>query len=305
MKKIIFWLAFLCSFGSVAGYTIVDGTVLKVNLDEDRIVSSLALPTWASLPLKNLVQQAGGVAGINAAYFCPDEDAYHRCGQGNKTTSDRIHEGKVYSKWGKDTGARGILGFTKTNDVLFVQNNFGYVPGSYEGNTNQERFDEIYFGIGNFPILLDQGVDVVDQFDDVIDAKMKASALKGFICHTRDEKTVYMGFVPSKTIYEMPGYIKEKYGCYNAINIDAGGSAGLYDDGRYVLTPWRNVVDAFVILEGAQPAYKLTAIDRKIVAKLQERNIPKKSIRLLLEHLKKKKEEKWIRVRAILAELLK
>lgn len=288
-------------------YSVIDGTVVQIDLQQDTIVSSLA-PAWTAMPLKDLAEQVNGTIAMNAGYFCPEEVEYTWCGGGNKTTSDRIYQGVVYSKYKKDTWARGIMGFTKDNEALFVQNNFGYVPGSYEGNTNQERFDDIYYGIGNFPILLDQWADVVSEFDDVIDHKMKNKSTKGFICHTADKRYVYMGFIPNKTIYEMPAYIEEAYGCYNAINLDAGGSAGLYENGKYLLTPGRNVVDAFVVIPGGgngttanndQSSYVLTSVDRAIVAKIKQKNLSRTVLQAVLTKLSSKKEAKWIRIRAI------
>jgi len=39
-------------------------------------------------------------------------------------------------------------------------------------NTNQDRIDEVYYGIGNFPILIDNGIDVTIEMGLLIDDKM-------------------------------------------------------------------------------------------------------------------------------------
>ncbi len=140
------------------------------------------------------------------------------------------------------------MGVTKDNKALFVQNNHGYV-GKYKNNTNKDRYNDMYYGIGNFPVLLDKGQDVLSFYwPDEIDRKMKSKQMKGFICHTQDWNTIYMWQVPAKTIYEMPAYLKSKYGCWNAINLDAGGSSAVYANGKYLVGPWRNIVDAYVIV---------------------------------------------------------
>lgn len=241
-------LGFLClvlSVGGTSAYSIVDDSVIKVDLQVDEIVAAVT-PTGTATNLRDLIDQRGGVAGMNGAYFCPDESAYSRCGDGNTTTSLRVVDGVLHSKYGKDTGTQGVMWFSSDNDVVFVQNNFGYV-GNYENNTNKDRYDEIYNGIGNFPILLDQWVDPLAYYDDVIDSKMKAKATKWFICHTQDGRYVYLWFVRNKSIYDMPGYLKDRYDCYNAINLDAGWSSALYADQTYIVWPGRNIVDAFVI----------------------------------------------------------
>ena len=60
-----------------------------------------------------------------------------------------------------------------------------------------------------------------------LDAKMKAKANKTFICSTQDKKTVYMGVVGTINLVQMPAYLKKNFGCYNAINLDAGSSIGM------------------------------------------------------------------------------
>gem|GEM_PF-6148625 len=39
-------------------------------------------------------------------------------------------------------------------------------------NTNQEKIGEMHYGIGNFPILIDNGIDVTLESAHLIDNKM-------------------------------------------------------------------------------------------------------------------------------------
>jgi exopolysaccharide biosynthesis protein len=96
------------------------------------------------------------------------------------------------------------------------------------------QLGDVYEGIGNFPVLLLDGQNVLSESEAKIDAKMKAKGTKNFICYTADESTVYMGQVMNKTIYEMPQYLKDTFGCHNAINLDAGGSLSLIYNGKYI-----------------------------------------------------------------------
>jgi hypothetical protein len=58
--------------------------------------------------------------------------------------------------------------------------------------TTTDKIDNIYFGLGNFPVFLLDGEDVIYGYTAYLDAKMKARANKTFICSTKDKKTVYM-----------------------------------------------------------------------------------------------------------------
>ena len=40
-----------------------------------------------------------------------------------------------------------------------------------------------------------------------------------------------------------------RFNCVDAINLDNGGSLALYDQGKYIVGPGRNIMDAFVIVK--------------------------------------------------------
>ena len=61
--------------------------VIKVILDgQDFVVTSLAGNGGDTLP--NLVNKAGGTAGVNGVFFCPDDYSY--CGKQTHTISERV-----------------------------------------------------------------------------------------------------------------------------------------------------------------------------------------------------------------------
>lgn len=46
----------------------------------------------------------------------------------------------------------------------------------------------------------------------------------------------------------MPDFIR-RFGCIDAINLDNGGSLAMYNTGKYIVGPGRNIMDAFIIVK--------------------------------------------------------
>lgn len=80
-----------------------------------------------------------------------------------------------------------------------------------------------------------------------IDAKMRAKSLKNFICAKKDG-TILMGGIEGVTIFEMPNLLL-KFDCYNALNLDTGGSTAMTFNGKYIKGPGRSIMDAFVVVK--------------------------------------------------------
>ena len=51
----------------------------------------------------------------------------------------------------------------------------------------------------------------------------------------------------------MPDYLKTTFNCYNAMNLDAGGSLGMVYKGTVKSKEGRKIMDAFVVVESATP----------------------------------------------------
>ena len=73
------------------------------------------------------------------------------------------------------------------------------------------------------------GANVIPKYIDagLITDKMRAKAVKSFICRTK-ENDIKMGTISSISIVDVPLFIKQ-FGCVDAINLDSGGSLALYD----------------------------------------------------------------------------
>ena len=152
-------------------------------------------------------------------------------------------------------------------------------------NINAERIQELYFGISNFPVLLIKGEDVTAGAREYIDSKMTGKGNRNFICSTEDETTIYMGVVGSASVRDMAPYLKQHFGCYNALFLDAGASTAMvYDEKVLDRGTRRQITDAFVVVNREQylalggtlpqnvypyyPEYQLTDEDKRFVKKL-------------------------------------
>ncbi|MBP7062466.1 hypothetical protein KA037_02825 [Patescibacteria group bacterium] len=60
------------------------------------------------------------------------------------------------------------------------------------GNSNSGRIDDIYYGISNFPILLDKGIDRTEESPNLISKQMNTASRKAFICTNETGDTIYM-----------------------------------------------------------------------------------------------------------------
>lgn len=247
MKKFLAIIIFGTILQNISyGYIIHNNTVAEIPLEDYYFQTRIGNPLAT---VKEKTRALWASIGINASFFCPAERAYNYCGANNGTSSDRIVAGTIHSKYPEDTWERAIIGVTQNNEPLFVQNNNRQ---GYMANTNQDRIGEVYYGIGNFPILIDNGVDVTIEMGLLIDDKMLGKWTRSFICIPEAHDRIFMGFVPNKSMYEMGKYLKETYGCHFAINLDAGASSAMVVDDRHIVWPGRKVVDGFVAIPKEQ-----------------------------------------------------
>lgn len=222
--------------------------VIKVILDgQDFVVTSLA--SNGGDTLANLVNKVGGTAGVNWVFFCPDDYSY--CGRETHSISERVFmgNGKDYSTFWPDTSIRMVFGFDKQGVPMLAQNNLWSLQDVGLWTKTTDKIDDVYFGLGNFPVFLLDGEDVIYGYTSYLDAKMKTKGNKTFICSTQDKKTVYMWVVGGINLPQMPDYLKKNFDCRNAINLDAGNSLGMVYSG-FILDQWprKRIMDAFVVL---------------------------------------------------------
>ena len=134
--------------------------------------------------LKSLINQVGGIAGINGAYFIPRD--YTKLP--DSTNAPRISGGdmKTFSRFAPDTGANVLFGWDNTGEPLVVQNNI-WGESLLRQNYNSGSLLQMQSGIGNFPALLINGKDTLPLYQNTsfITPKMSGRSNKSFICFTK------------------------------------------------------------------------------------------------------------------------
>lgn len=206
----------------------------------------VAVASNTGTTLESLVKSVGGIAGINGAYFSPRDYT----GLPDSTSTVRIMHGDgfTYSRYFPDTGVNGIFWFLGDGSPILVQNNI-YGEKTIRENSHSGMILEVESGIANFPILLASWVNLVPRYESagLITAKMKVKSTKSFICRTATDE-VKMGTIEKISMLDVPDFIRQ-FGCIDAINLDNGGSLGLYDRGKYIVIPGRKIMDAFVVVK--------------------------------------------------------
>ena len=259
--------------------------VIKVILDwEHFVVSSVAGEWWETI--QSLTKKVWWISSINWAFFCPKD--YSNC---DTTFSyyERIFkwDWASYSQFWPDTSIRWIFWFTRDGSPLFVQNKISDWDVWLVSNINSERIWDLYFWISNFPVLLIEWDDVTAGSTNYIDSKLTWKWNRNFICSTKDWKTIYMWYIWTIGVWDMASYLKENFGCYNALFLDAGASSAMVYSGK-VLSQWSRklITDAFVVVDrdaylqlewtpsevysAYEPDYEMTDSDRKQVQKFNK-----------------------------------
>lgn len=251
MRKLLLTMIMLVSFVSFtsATTTYLSKTenghaykVMKVSLDgKSKIVVSVVNNMMPAQSLKTLMDNVWGTHAINGWYFCPDEGAYSRC-EGNTTDGLRVSNGTLYSKRSKSIAMnKSVFGFDKDWLPILVAN-----KGTYQQDSDVDR---VYNGM-MMPTLVKDWINVAVLNDEMNnDPKQGKAANKTFICSTQDNSIIYMGYVDGQTFSSLADYIIETFGCYNAIQLDNWWSKAMINNSKYVAGPWRNIMDAFVIVE--------------------------------------------------------
>ena len=259
MKKILFILIWLFFVWNVFWYKelLLENRgnkpirVIKVVLDwQDYVVASVAWDEWETL--ENLVKKVWWDTGINGTFFCPED--YSSCGWVTHSNFERVYlwNGKDYSQARPNTDVRMLFWFDIDGEPLMVQNNMTEMPG-LRTDMNEDRQDDLYFGLSNFTILLVDWENLVHANQNYFDDKMYSRINRNFICYTHDKSIVYMWVVWWVNLFELADYIKENFGCYDALALDAWYSeAMVYSWDVLERSSRRKIMDSFVVLDREQ-----------------------------------------------------
>lgn len=185
--------------------------------------------------LADIASQNNALTAINGVFFCPAD--YSQCWGKDYTINERFVSGQDLSFY-DDTGERWVFGWDKNMSPFIFKT----------GDINADKRANIYEGMGNFPILLVDGKNLIPYYDfiELLDKKMTSNAPRHFICSDKEKTKILIGRSSSVSLEKLAERLPE-IGCYDALNLDAGLSSHFIYNGRSLVDGQRNVIDAFVI----------------------------------------------------------
>ncbi|MBW7954855.1 phosphodiester glycosidase family protein [Candidatus Gracilibacteria bacterium] len=203
--------------------------------------------------LKDLLQENNAITGVNGAFFCPGDYSFCKNKVGT-TNNERIIEGEFFEGH-EFTMNLPMFSIDKDKNSFIYQKDY----------INGDKFDKIYYGLSNWPLLLQDGNNMLQEYYDLsmIDNKMKVKGTRNFICNNKEKSKIYFGLVYSATIDELAGLLKD-FGCSDALNLDAGLSTAFIYNSRYIVGPQRNIIDAIGIERDGLVVKDLNNLGEKI-----------------------------------------
>ncbi|MDD3794016.1 MAG: phosphodiester glycosidase family protein [Candidatus Gracilibacteria bacterium] len=237
--SIIFFFFFENSFANNYIERTIDGhkfRTIKYDVKSKDYIFKIGInPDFGATSLRELMEKNNGVSAINGVFFCPA--SYSECGGKNFTNNERYFKG-IKIGTSSSTQDRVVFAIDKKNKPFLYQTN----------KLNMDRESDIYYGFANFPLLLQDGESKIQDYIDLglVDSKMTAKIDRNFICSDITNRFIYTGYVSSISLLDLPDLLL-KFGCYNALNLDAGGSSAMIYNGRYILGPARDIMDGVVI----------------------------------------------------------
>ena len=172
--------------------------------------------------LGSFVVKAGGYAGINGPYFCPE--TYPSCA-GKKNSFDTLIMNKNKTYFNSSNNV-----YSSVPAAIFSAGSARFVGSSSEWG----RDTGVESVIAAQPMLLSGGEIRFGGDDEV---KRASRGNRSFIASKGS--TVYIGVVHNANVAEVALVLKAM-GMENALNLDSGGSTALYANGRYIAGPGRN-----------------------------------------------------------------
>lgn len=186
--------------------------------------------------LKDLLQENNAITWVNWAFFCPWDYSFCK----NKvwtTNNERIIEWEFF-EWHEFTMNLPMFSIDKDKNSFIYQKDY----------INWDKFDKIYYWLSNWPLLLQDWNNMLQEYYDLsmIDNKMKVKWTRNFICNNKEKSKIYFWLVYSATIDELAWLLKD-FWCSDALNLDAGLSTAFIYNSRYIVWPQRNIIDAIWI----------------------------------------------------------
>lgn len=280
-KKIIFVFVFYILFSqNIFANNYVEKTIdsykfryIKYDTkSKDYIFKIWVRQDYNATSLRKLMEENNWISAVNWVFFCPD--SYSECWWKNFTKNERYFQWeKIWTfSW---TQNRVVFALDKENSPFLFQTD----------KINQSKENEIYYWFSNFPLLLQDWINKFQDYTDLwlIDEKMKAKMSRNFICSDVTNRFIYSWYVSSIELEKLPELLI-KIWCNNALNLDAWGSSAMIYNSRYIIWPWRDILDWVIIERKNLDTKKI--IDRSIQVKnLIEKKILNKNYEQKIDFL--------------------
>jgi exopolysaccharide biosynthesis protein len=210
-------------------------TVLSLDMRNAKVITDTANDGdcgngCAVSNLQAFVSKNAGFAGVNGTYFCPI--TYPEC-----STKTNSFDFPVYNTRLGHWINGGNLFWDSRAMVYFDGSGGHYVQDakSFSGSLSA--------GIVNYPGLVNDGNIQIDDNQSGLSDKQKAKGTK--VGMGIRENTIMVVVAMNVNMQEF-AYVFKSLGATGALNLDTGGSIALYNDGRYVYGPGRDIPNAVI-----------------------------------------------------------
>lgn len=213
-------------------------TIMTFDLGSTRMVTDTGNDSDCAtdctvLALSDYVTRNGGFAGVNGTYFCPA--SYPECASKKNSYDFPVYNtrlGKWINAGTLSWGGRAIV-YTDGSGAHYQQNSAGFGGG-------------LNAGIINYPGLVSDGNVQIDENQSGLSDKQKVKNTKIGI-GVRGTNIIMVVAAQNVNMHEF-AHVFKSLGATGALNLDTGGSAAMYYNGRYVLGPGRAIPNAVVFV---------------------------------------------------------
>ena len=210
-------------------------TVLSLDLGSTKVVTDTANDgdCGNGCPVMNLqsfVTKNGGFAGVNGTYFCPI--TYPDCASKTNSFDFPVYNTRLghWINGGNLFWNNRAIFYFDGNGAHYMQN-----ANSFSGGLTA--------GIVNHPGLLDGGNVQIDDNQSGLDPKQK---LKGTKVGIGVRGGTVMVVVAQNVNMQEFAFVFKSLGATGALNLDTGGSTALFNGGRYIYGPGRDIPNAII-----------------------------------------------------------
>ncbi len=267
IKFVLFFSLFFININYIQANNFIEQTidwykirVIKYNIENNNYTFKIWV-NWHNdaTSLRELMESYNWVSAVNWVFFCPAD--YRECNWENFTINERYVNGIKYA-WYEETWDRVVFALDKNNKAFLFQTN----------KINPDKELDIYNWLWNFPLLLQDWKNMIEFYWELwlIDNKMKASMSRNFICSDKDKKNIFVWYVSSIELDHLHSVLSQIW-CWDAINLDAWASSSLVYNWRYVIWPWRNIMDWVIIERNWLNTREAREIANKIMVNIDNR----------------------------------